>query len=125
MRRQVVTEQCLCDLCRAVAGTYPCGGMPGSGWGTEVGPLDFCWRCRDKARPCESCGSLPTFPDPQATWAGNCLACWRLAMTLPRGKCGAVSGLGILANPRHSCDQLANHPDAHHCPDCGENWGLR
>lgn len=120
MRRTVTVTETRCDLCsREVSGT------PGSCF--RVGPLDFCRRCREPRRACESCGSLPALRL-QQTWAGNCLDCWRAAMTLPRGKCAAVGPLGYTgwANKhRCACDQLAKHPDAHHCPDCGENWGLR
>lgn len=123
MRRVVTITETRCDLCsRELSST------PGSWF--RVGPLDFCRRCREPRRACESCGSLPALRL-QQTWAGNCLDCWRLAMSLPRGKCSA-KGIGWAgcgrAHPtdiRHSCDQLAEHPDAHHCPDCGANWGLR
>ncbi len=109
MRRQVTTTITTCDLCERDI------SRPGAGLQAE--PLDFCWRCLDKARPCESCGSLSAFPEVPATWAGNCLACWRLAMTLPRGKCSALGAcLTWMADGHswHFCDQLANHPDAHH-----------
>lgn len=120
MRRRVVRTEVRCDLCgRDIS-------RPGAGF--QAGPLDFCRRCRVPARACQSCGSLPTFPRLVQTWGGNCLACWRAAMTLPRGKCSALGPLGYTgwANKhRCACDQLAHHPDAHHCPGCGENWGLR
>lgn len=120
MRRQVTTTEVRCDLCERDI------SRPGAGF--QAGPLDFCWRCRQLDVPCQACGSLSTFPKLGPTWAGNCLVCWRLAMELPRGKCSAVgAGLAWMADGHqwHFCGRLANHPDAHHCPDCDANWGLR
>lgn len=117
MRRQVTTTEVRCDLCG--------GGISRPGAGLQAGPLDFCRRCRMPARACQSCGSLPTYPGYPGlvqTYGGNCLACWRLAMSMPRGRClDMESGNDCY----HSCDQLRPHDGAHHCPDCGANWGLR
>ena len=116
MRRQVTTTEVRCDLC----GAGTCGNF-------QAGPLDFCGWCQTN-EPCESCGSLPTFPDVQATWAGNCMACWRRAMELPRGKCGALGVcLTWMADGHawHFCDLLDPHDGDHHGPTCGENWGPR
>lgn len=122
MRRVVTVTQTICDPCGRVMSDRP-------GAGFRVGPLDFCRRCREPRRACQSCGSLPNFPKLQQTWAGNCLDCWRRAMTLPRGCC-PERGLGwrgcdvVPVGGAHSCDELAGHAGAHHCPACNQNWGL-
>lgn len=113
MRRRVVTEVVECDLCERER------RHEGYGW-IEAGPVDICsdHDAIEVLDKCESCDEPEVW-----LWAGNCLPCWQKAMSLPRGKCGAMGSWRAACY--HSCDQIAGHPDAHHCPICGCTWGLR
>jgi hypothetical protein len=121
MRRKVVTTETRCDMCDRV--------IPAHGLHLEAGPLDFDMECASMG-VCEGCGSLTTFPHESLVVGGNCLACFRRAMDLPRGVCdrnpSAPHALGKcpIGFPKrwHHCRELPGHPGHHECL-CGAEWG--
>lgn len=118
MRRERVIVETLCDGCGEV--------IPTNGLQLEAGPLDFDIACASMG-VCEGCGSLPNFPKQSVIVMGNCVGCWRAAMALPRGKCGATApvwlGLCPIGFPkgRHGCRNLPGHSGGHECL-CGVTW---